>query len=65
MTAADNNGEGDGNGDGDGDDDMHKYPQMGLFFFCAASCKAWTQSIHSWAYAHKHMLCSSDSIRME
>ena len=37
----------------------YKYPQMGLLNFCATCCKAWTRSIHSWAYAHKHMLCSS------
>ena len=31
---------------------------MSLLNFCATCCKAWTRSIHSWAYAHKHMLCS-------
>ena len=32
---------------------------MCLLIFCAPCCMAWTRSIHSWAYAHKHMLCSS------
>ena len=32
---------------------------MCLLNFCATCCKAWTRSIHAWAYAHKHMLCSS------
>ena len=32
---------------------------MCLLNFCATCCQAWTRSIHSWAYAHKHMLCSS------
>ena len=31
---------------------------MRLLDFCAKCCKAWTRSIHRWAYAHKHMLCS-------
>ena len=41
------------------DTHTYKYPQMCLLNFCATCCKAWTRSIHSWAYAHKHMLCSS------
>ena len=32
---------------------------MCLLIFCMKCCKAWTRSIHSWAYAHKHALCSS------
>ena len=32
---------------------------MWLLIFCMKCCKAWTRSIHSWAYAHKHVLCSS------
>ena len=32
---------------------------MCLLIFCMKCCKAWTRSIHSWAYAHKHVLCSS------
>ena len=30
---------------------------MCLLIFCMKCCKAWTRSIHSWAYAHKHVLC--------
>ena len=32
---------------------------MCLLIFCMKCCKAWTRSIHSWAYAQKHALCSS------
>ena len=32
---------------------------MCLLIFCMKCCKAWTRSIYSWAYAHKHALCSS------
>ena len=32
---------------------------MCSLIFCVKCCKAWTRSIHSWAYAHKHALCSS------
>ena len=32
---------------------------MRLVIYCMKCCKAWTRSIHSWAYTHKHLLCSS------
>ena len=32
---------------------------MCSLIFCVKCSKAWTRSIHSWAYAQKHALCSS------
>ena len=55
----DDDGDDDDNINDDSHDDGDDDPQMCFLNFCATCCKAWTRSIHSWAYAHKHMLCSS------